>query len=139
MRVHGEDPVSTKFNIFCRLDGRAGLQRADSLVTIPGHLFASAKGTTARLDPANTFGTSFLKGVEGVIQGVGLPAGTWRFTAVGVDPSRLSVSRQSDGILAKSRADGLELALAKGGRVDLMVAGTPPAFLIEVVARRVGD
>jgi arabinofuranosyltransferase len=139
VRVRGEDPVSTKFNIFCRLDGRVGVQRSDASVTIPGHLFASSKGTAAQLDPAHTFGTSFLKGVEGAVQGVGLPAGTWRFTTVGVDPLQLSVSRQSDGVLAKRRADGLELSLADGGRVDLTVAGAPPAFLIEVVARRIGD
>ena len=139
VRARGEDPVPTKFNIYCRLDGRAGVQRSRESVQIPGHLFASAKGTAAKLNASNSFGTAFLTSVEGAVEGLGLPAGKWRFTAVGSGPLRLSVSRQADGAVAARVPDGVELALENAGRVNIAIHGSSPAFLNEVVARRVGD
>ena len=139
VRVRGENPVPTRFSIYCRLEGRAGVQRSESSVTIPGHLFASAKGTQAQLDEAKTFGTTFLTTVEGVVQGIELPAGTWRFTASGRGPFQLSASRQSDRTSATRVPDGVELTLEEAGRVDVVVVGSSPAFLTEVVARRVGN
>jgi hypothetical protein len=139
VRVRGEDPVLTRFNIFCRLDGRAGVQRADGSVTFPGHLFANPKGAMARLDSENTLGTEFMNAVEGTVDGIELPAGTWRFTLSGEGPLRLSVRRESDSAVATSRTEGVELTLEEPGRVDVTVAGHSMAFVTEVVGRRVAD
>jgi len=139
VRVRGEDPVLTRFSIFCRLDGRAGVQRSDGAVTYPGHLFANPKGSIARLNSENTLGTEFMEAVEGTVDGIELPAGTWRFTLSGEGPLRLSARRQSDGATATSRTEGVELALEEPGRVDVTVAGNSMAFVTEVVGRRVAD
>jgi hypothetical protein len=108
-------------------------------VTIPGHLFASAKGTEAQLDTAKTLGTRFLEVVEGAVEGVELPTGTWRLTARGTGPLQLSARRQSDGAAATRVPDGVELRLDERGRVAVAVVGGSSAFLTEVVARRTGD
>lgn len=139
VRVRGENPVVTRFNIHCRVEGRAGVQRAGTTVTIPGHLFASAKGTTALNDPANGFGTTFLVPVEGALEGLELDAGTWRFAAKSVGTIGVSARRESDGAVAVAVPGGVELTLDQPGRVDITVAGSAQAFLSEVVASKVED
>jgi len=139
VRILGEEPVLTRFSIHCRLEGRVGVQRSESSVAIPGHLFASAKGTQARLDGAKTLGTTFLTTVEGVVEGIELPGGTWRFTASGSGPFQLSANRQSDRASARQVPNGVELTLEETDRVDVAVVAAPPAFLTGVVAHRVGN
>ena len=137
VRIRGEHPVPTSFFIFCRLDGRVGVQRSEDLVTIPGYLFAKDKGTEAQLDAAKTLGTRFLQGTEAPLDGLELPAGTWHLTAVGTGPFRLSARPQSGRAIATQASDGSELLLEKPGLVDIRVLASAPAFLTEVVARRV--
>jgi len=139
VRIRGEDPVPTRFSIFCRLEGRVGVQRSARSVTIPGYLFASAKGAEAQLDADKTLGTRFLEPVAGAVAGVGLPAGTWHFSARGTDPLRLAVRRQSNGTHGTLVSDGIELMLEESGPIDVTVAGSSPAFLTEVVARRIDE
>jgi len=139
IRIRGDDPVPTRFNIFCRLEGRVGVQRSDGLVTVPGHWFASVKGAEAQLDAAKTLGTRFLDPVEGRVDGVELSAGTWHLTAAGTDPLRLSAHRQSDGMTGTRVSGGVELVLEEPALVGLAVAGSSPAFLTEVVARRIDE
>lgn len=140
VRVRGDDPVVTRFNIHCRVEGRAGVQRSDGLVTIPGHLFASAKGTTALNDPANGFGTTFLVPVESALEGLDLGAGAWRLTANGTGNLSISARGHSDAAVAVPMSGGgVELTLDKPGRVDIAVAGSVDAFLREVTASRVED
>ena len=109
------------------------------LVTIPGYFFASANGTQAQLDAHQRLGTRFLAGTTGTLEGIELPAGSWRFSAVGTDALRVSARRESDGVESAQHEQGAELALEGPGRVELSVSGTPPAFLIEVRAERIGD
>jgi hypothetical protein len=139
VRIRGEDPVPTRFNIFCRLDGRVGVQRSDGLVTIPGYLFASAKGTEAQLDHAKTLGTRFVDPIAGVMNGVELSAGTWHLTAGGTGSFRVAVRRQSDGATGTPLPEGVEIVLEEPGRVDFTIAGSSPAFLTEVLARRIDE
>jgi hypothetical protein len=139
IRIRGDDPVPTRFNIFCRLEGRVGVQRSDGLVTVPGYWFASVKGTEAQLDAGKTLGTRFLDPVEGSVDGIELPAGTWHLSATGTDPLRLSARRQSDEMMSTPVSDGVELVLEEPALVDFTVAGSSPAFLTEVVARRIDE
>jgi hypothetical protein len=139
VRVRGDDPVTVRFNIFCRIDGRVGMQRSERLVTIPGYFFASTQGTQARLDADQRLGTHFLAAATGMLEGVELPAGTWRFSPVGTDTLRASARRESDGLEGSQREQGAELSLDAPARVTLSVSGTPPAVLIEVRAERIGD
>jgi hypothetical protein len=137
--IRGEDPIPTHFNVFCRLEGRVGVQRSEGLVTIPGYLFAGVKGTQAELDAAKTLGTRFLETVEGAVNGVELPAGTWYLTAGSTGPVQLSARRQSDGTTGTPVADGVELIVEEPALVDLAVAGSAPSFLTEVQARRIDE
>ncbi len=139
VRVRGDEPVPLRFNIFCRIDGRVGVERSQRLVAIPGYFFASANGTQAQLDAHQRLGTRFLAGTTGTLEGIELPAGSWRFSAVGTDALRVSARRESDGVESAQHEQGAELALEGPGRVELSVSGTPPAFLIEVRAERIGD
>jgi len=139
VRMRGEDPVPTRFSIFCRLEGRVGVQRLEGLVTVPGYWFASVKDTEAQLDAAKTLGTRFLHPVEGGVDGVELPAGTWHLAATGTGSLRLSARRQADGVTGTRVSDGVELVLEAPTLVDLVVAGSSSAFLTEVVARRIDE
>ena len=58
-------------------------------------------------------------------------------TAAGDGPLRLSARRQSDGAAATRVPDGVKLMLEEAGPVQIAVMGSKPAFLTEVVARRV--
>lgn len=138
VRIRGEHPVPRIFTIYCHLEGRVGVQRSDGLAVIPGYLFGRGKGTEAQLDTARTFGTRFLQPAEASLDGIELPAGTWRLTADGAGPFRLSARRQSDGGTATRASEGIELTLEEPGLVDITVLASPPAFLTEVVARRTG-
>jgi len=138
VRIRGEHPVPRVFTIYCHLEGRVGVQRSDGLAVIPGYLFGTGKSTEAQLDAARTLGTRFLQPAEGSLDGIELPAGTWRLTAGGSGPFRLSARRQSDGATATHASEGIELMLEEPGLVDITVLANPPAFLTEVVARRTG-
>jgi arabinofuranosyltransferase len=139
VRMRGEDPVPTQFNVFCRLDGRVGVQRSEGSLSIPGHLFASVHDTRARLDPTKTLGAQFETPVEGALNGIELAAGTWHLRAEGTGPLHLSALRRSDGAISRPVADGIEIKLETSGSIDVAVAGSPPAFLTRVVARRVDE
>jgi hypothetical protein len=139
IRIRGDEPVPTRFSIFCRVEGRVGVRRSDGLVTVPGYWFASVKGTEAQLDAAKTLGTRFLDPVEGGVDGIELPAGTWHLSATGTDPLRLSARGQSDDMTGTLVSDGVELVLEEPTLVDFTVAGSSPAFLTEVVARRIDE
>lgn len=139
VRMRGEDPFPTRFNVFCRLEGRLGVQRSEGLLRIPGYLFASVKDTEAQLDASKTLGTRFDKSVEGAVEGIELAAGTWHLSAEGTGPFRLSARRRVDGAKSTPVSDGVALHLERAGLIDVAVAGSPPAFLTEVLVRRVGD
>jgi hypothetical protein len=131
--------VSLRFNIFCRIDGRVGIERSPRLVAIPGYFFASAKETQAQLESHHRLGTRFLAAATGAVEGIELPAGSWRFSPVGTGTLRVSVRRESDRVEGARQGQAAELRLEEPGRVELKVSGTPPAFLAEVRAERIGD
>jgi hypothetical protein len=139
VRMRGEEPTPVRFNIFCRLEGRVGVQRDEGMVKIPGHLFASVKHAQAQLDARQSLGTRFVEPVQGTLEGAELSEGTWRLSAIGTGAFRLSARRQTDGRTAHAVADGIELTLEEPALIDIVVAGDPPAFLTEVIARRIGD
>jgi len=137
VRMFGDDPVPLRFNIHCRLEGRVGVERSDGRVTMPGFLFASAKGTHARLDENGRLVTRFLAPVQTTLTGVELGAGTWRLRVDGSGTLRLAGGRQSDGAAATPTVDGIELVMSEPGLVDISVTGAESASISEVVADRV--
>jgi hypothetical protein len=139
VRLRGEEPTPVRFNIFCRLEGRVGVLRSDGMVRFPGYLFASVKHAQAELDARHKLGTRFVEPVQGALRGVELSEGTWHLSAIGTGAFRLSARRQEDGDTAHAVPDGIELRVQKPGPIDVAVIGDPPAFLSEVVARRIGD
>lgn len=136
VRMVGDDPVPVHFNIYCRLEGRVGIERANDRLTIPGFLFAAAKGTQARIDEENRLVMQFVAPVQTTLAGIELAAGTWQIRAVGEGALRLSAQQQSNGVTAAPTRDGVELVMTEPGLVDITVTGAAAAFVSEVVAER---
>ncbi len=137
VRMFGDDPVPLRFNIHCRLEGRVGLERTDGRVTIPGFLFASAKGTQARLDEEGNLAAWFVAPVQTTLPGVELEAGRWRLRVKGSGALHLALRRQADGGAATPTTDGVELVMREPGLVDIAITGAEAASINEVVAERV--
>lgn len=137
VRMFGDDPVPLRFSIYCRLEGRVGVERGDRRVAVPGFLFASANGTQARLDEDGRLATWFLAPVETTLAGVELGAGTWRLGIDGSGTLRLAATRQSDGARARAADGGLEITMNAPGLVDIAVTGAETASVRKVVAERV--
>ncbi|MGD8608430.1 MAG: hypothetical protein PVH21_14130 [Myxococcales bacterium] len=132
VRVRGEEPYPTRFSIFCRLEGRVGLRRSEGQVVVPGYLFATTRGTEARLDANGSLVTRFLKPAEAAVRGIALPAGTWRITAIGQGPLRLSARSDSGEPATMLGSDAVELTLAAPSTVDVQVTGAEGAGIEEV-------
>ncbi len=135
VRMRGEEPVPTRFNIFCRLDGRVGIRRTDGAVTVPGYLFASVKGTRALLDEHDVLGTRFLKPVTAELDGIALPAGKWRIRASGEGAFALAAQAES-GVTATQQPDALVLSLPAPSAVAIRARAPANAFLTEVRIER---
>ena len=134
VRMWGDDPVPVRFNIHARIDGRVGVRRTERTVTVPGYLLASAKGTRASLGESGLLRTEFLAPIEAPLEGLALPAGTWRFRIEGEGSLGLGVRRRSDGRTATPVNDSLRLVLETPDVVDVVVAGEPPALVSALVA-----
>ncbi len=139
VRVRGETPYPTAFNIFCRLDGRVGLRREPGQVTIPGYLFASEQDAQAQLDADGVLGTRYENAAHGRLEGVALEPGAWRIEARGDGPLQVSARRQSDDDAGSTRRDGVVIELENADAVDIGVVGDGGSFLRAVVVERVGD
>lgn len=139
VRVRGETPHPTAFNIFCRLDGRVGLEREPGLVTIPGYFFASEKDAQAQLDAGGAFGTRYLNQAHGRLEGVALGAGTWRVVAHGAGRFQTSARRQSDGSAGSTKSGGVEITLGDADLIDIGVVGNGGDLLTAVVIERIRD
>ena len=136
VRMVGDDPVKVRFNIHCRLEGRVGVKRTDDTVIVPGYLFASAKGTHARLE-GDMLVLRFAAPVPTSLSGVAFEAGTWRLSAAGDGPIGLSATAHAGQVFAAPVDGELELVLEEPAQVDLTVGGDPRVTVREVVARRV--
>ena len=137
VRVRGETPHPTAFNIFCRLDGRVGLRREPGLVTIPGYFFASEKDAQAQLDAEGTFGTRYLNQAHASLAGVALDPGTWRIVAHGAGQLRTSARRQSDDSAGSTTPNGFEIVVGDDDSIDIGVVGNRGDFLKKVVVERI--
>ncbi len=136
---YAADPVPLSFGIFCRLEGRVGVQRSDEVIRIPGYLFASTEGAKARFDPSGALGTTFAGAISARLIKVELPAGAWRIATQGSGPFVLSVRRHPDGETVSGRRGSVDIAFDEPGPIDLSVVGNPASFLTGVIVRRVSD
>lgn len=137
IRMRGNDPVPVRFNVYARLDGRVGIVRTEDEVTIPGYLFARAKGTQAWPDESDRLHARFLAPVETRLEGIPLGPGTWQIEVSGDGAFGVRVERRSDGLAATPRGDGLRLALDAADLVDITIGGRPPSFVSAVTATRI--
>jgi hypothetical protein len=135
-RFHGGEPEPLGFGLFCRLEGRVGVDRSDGAVRIPGYLFANVEGVEARLDAAGALRVTFEKTIAVNLQKVEWPAGTWMIEAVGSGPLLLSARRHPDGETVSGRQGTVEFTMAAAGPIDLGVVGGRGSVLTAVVARR---
>jgi hypothetical protein len=138
VRVRGEEPVPTRFNLFMHLGGRVGVERSEDRVRVPGYFFAGVRGVEAQLggtDDAPTLGARFLAPVETRLEGVELAAGTWRIRAQGAGSLDVA-ARALSGSAASTPKD--VLVLDRATTVALTVRGEPGALVTGVVATRVG-
>ena len=139
VRMQGDRPVPWAFYVFSRLEGRAGIERSEGLVTIPGYLFANRRGTEAHLGDDGTPGVRFVQSNQVALEGVELATGTWALVAEGTVPVRMTVRAEPGAANVTQTADGLELVLVRPGPVEISVLAEPSTFLARVTARRVGD
>ncbi len=98
-------------------DSVVGIQRSDKLVSIPGYLLGTRKGSRAQLDDQGRIGLRITRMIPAMLTRLHLPRGLWRAKAHADSPVRITV-----WLPGGKRAEG-------DGQLDLDLAGRTGAML----------